>query len=216
MVLELNNLTTQQEGLVKELVNEFQKINPKPKETNGIKRFSFDTINECATEEVRFRQTISKHNLTMMKVFISQFENDIKEFKNEFGKTLSVQIGCFYNSEQQHTIEKLVEKTKDRPLDVTQDDIQLFIVSKSKRYNGDSRYNYCDYKQYKQIYCGFKTERVGIVLSSGKEVNLDKIVGLEYRLRNWLYRKETKNYSTLDELIQSEKSIQQAMVEMSV
>jgi hypothetical protein len=79
---KFEQLTSLQQGLVNGLISEFTRINPKP--SNGTTRFSFDTINECLKEEDRFKETISKHNITMMKVFVTQFKSDIKEFEKEF------------------------------------------------------------------------------------------------------------------------------------
>ena len=89
-----SNLTPLQQGLVNDLIKEFNRINPKPR-AEGSKRFTLETINDCNREEERFKETITKHNLTMMKVFINQFNDELKEFKKEFGKVLDVQIGHF-------------------------------------------------------------------------------------------------------------------------
>ena len=110
-------LTSLQQGLVNGLISEFTKINPKP--SNGATRFSFETINECLKEEERFKETIAKHNMTMMKVFVTQLKGDIKGFEKEFGKVVNIELGFKYpNSEQQHnTLDKMLEQTKNKPLD---------------------------------------------------------------------------------------------------
>ena len=140
----MENLTSLQQGLVNGLIKEFTKINPKP--SNGATRFGFDTINECLKEEERFKETIAKHNLTMMKVFVAQLKGDIKEFSKEFGKVLNVELGYKYpNSDQdQHTLDKMVAKTKGSPLENNYSyETELFFVSKTKSFSGsDKRYDY--------------------------------------------------------------------------
>lgn len=49
MNLNIENLTSVQQSLVNDLIKEFTKINPKPKD-NGVRRFTFDTIAECNKE----------------------------------------------------------------------------------------------------------------------------------------------------------------------
>jgi len=212
-------LTSLQQGLVNGLISEFTRINPKP--TNGTSRFSFETINECLKEEDRFKETIAKHNMTMMKVFVTQLKSDIKAFEKEFGKVVNIELGYRYpNSEQDHnTLESMVERTKSQPLENNYSyETQLFFVSKTKKYSsGDSRFDYFNNKQYHKIYVDFKRELVKVILESGKEVRAFKIIGLEYNTNEWLHRdKETcKKFMTLDELVQSHKPTQQKLVEMA-
>jgi len=212
-------LTSLQQGLINGLIKEFTKINPKP--SNGATRFSFDTINECLKEEERFKETIAKHNMTMMKVFVTQLKGDIKGFEKEFGKVVNIELGYKYpNSEQQHhTLDKMLERTKEKPLENNYGyETRLFFVSKTKKYSsGDSRFDYFNNKQYHTIYVDFKRELVKVILESGKEVRAFKIIGLEYNTNEWLHRdKEScKTFMTLDELVQSHKTTQQKIVEMA-
>ena len=215
----MENLTALQQGLINGLIKEFTKINPKP--SNGATRFSFDTINECLKEEERFKETIAKHNLTMMKVFVGQLKGDVKEFSKEFGKVVNVELGFKYpNSDQDHhTLEKMVEKTKESPLQNNYSwETQLFFVSKTKRYSrGDSRFDYFGNKEYHKVSVDFKREIVQVRLESGKVVQAYKIIGLEYRTNEWLHRdsENCKIFTTLDELIQSHKPTQQRIVELA-
>jgi hypothetical protein len=212
-------LTSLQQGLVNGLINEFTRINPKP--SNGTTRFSFDTINECLKEEDRFKETIAKHNLTMMKVFVTQLKSDIKGFEKEFGKVVNIELGYRYpNSEQDHhTLDKMLERTKEKPLENNYGyETRLFFVSKTKKYSSsDSRFDYFNNKQYHTIYVDFKREIVKVILESGKEVRAFKIIGLEYNTNEWLHRdKEScKTFMTLDELVQSHKHTQQKLVELA-
>ncbi len=212
-------LTSLQQGLVNGLIKEFTKINPKP--SNGATRFGFDTINECLKEEERFKETIAKHNMTMMKVFVTQLKSDIKAFEKEFGKVVNIELGYRYpNSKQDHnTLESMVERTKSQPLENNYSyETQLFFVSKTKKYSGgDSRFDYFNNKQYHKIYVDFKRELVKVILESGKEVRAFKIIGLEYNTNEWLHRdKETcKRFMTLDELVQRHKHTQQKLVELA-
>ena len=216
---KFEQLTKLQQGLINGLIGEFTKINPKP--SNGNTRFSFETINECLKEEDRFKETIAKHNMTMMKVFVTQLKSDIKAFEKEFGKVVNVELGYRYpNSEQyHHTLDKMLEQTKNRPLENNySSETRLFFVSKIKKYSsGDSRFDYFNNKQYHTIYVDFKREIVQIKLESGKVVSANKIIGLEYNTNEWLHRdKEScQRFMTLDELVQSHKPTQQKLVELA-
>jgi len=212
-----SNLTPLQQGLVDDLIKEFNRINPKPR-AEGSKRFTLETINDCNREEERFKETITKHNLTMMKVFTTQFNDELKAFKKEFGKVLDVQIGHFGYSRPHGTLDILTNATKEKPLANNEyHEMNLFIVSKTKRYSrGDSRYDYCDNMDYLRLYTDFKRERVIHKLESGKEVIVYKVVGLEYRaIYEYLHREKTINTSTLDELIQTNKEVQKKLVELA-
>ena len=216
---KFEQLTKLQQGLINGLIGEFTKINPKP--SNGNTRFSFETINECLKEEDRFKETIAKHNMTMMKVFVTQLKSDIKAFEKEFGKVVNVELGYRYpNSEQyHHTLDKMLEQTKNRPLENNySSETRLFFVSKIKKYSsGDSRFDYFNNKQYHTIYVDFKREIVKVTLESGKVVSAHKIIGLEYNTNEWLHRdKEScQRFMTLDELVQSHKPTQQKLVELA-
>jgi hypothetical protein len=216
---KFEQLTSLQQGLVNSLISEFTRINPKP--SNGTTRFSFDTINECLKEEDRFKETIAKHNLTMMKVFVTQFKSDIKEFEKEFGKIVNVELGFKYPNcdKDHHTLDKMMEQTKEKPLDNNYSyETELFFVSKTKNYiSSDSRYDYFNNKLYHKIFVDFKREIVKVTLESGKVVQAYKIVGLTYNTNEWLHRdKEScKRFMTLDELIQSHKPTQQRLVELA-
>ena len=215
----MENLTKLQQSLINSLIKEFTKINPKP--SNGVARFSFETINNCLKEEERFKQTITKHNLAMIKLFGGQIKDDIKEFEKEFGSVLSIKTGytAYYskNNEVFKSLEKMIEDNTEKPISNNDSrECELFFVSKSKPYSlGNSNEDYFG-KAYRQIYVDFKREKVTITLESGKEVSAYKIVGVTYNYNNWLHRKNTNNVegSTLDEFIQRSKTIQQAIVGM--
>ena len=213
------NLTPFQQKLVDDLIKEFTKINPKPT-PNGTKRFTFDTIAECNKEEERFKQTISKHNLTMMKVFVKQLEDEVKDFKKEFGKAFDVQYGGVFphseNKTPQHTLDGLITETKKRPLqNLNHYEVHLFFVSKTNVYRDDSRWDYCNGKKYIRMYVDFKRECIRHILESGKEVTAYKIVGLEFRLNDYLHRDKCEIKDTLDELIQTQRQIQTRIVELA-
>lgn len=211
----MEKLTTLQRTLIEDLVAEFSKIN-KTEQKKG--RFTLKTIIDCNNEEELFKETVTKHNLAMMKVFTTQFDDDIKAFKKEFGQVLDVQIGHFQYGRPYGTLDILTNATKEKPLANNQyHEMNLFIVSKTKPYSGDSRSNYCNNMNYLKIYVDFKRERVIHVLESGKEVIVYKVVGLEYRaIYEYLHKEKTINTSTLDELIQNDKKVQTKLVELSI
>ena len=206
---KFDDLTKTQQGLISELVKEFTKINPKP--TKGDKRFTVDTINECLKEEQRFNDTMTKHNLTMMKVFIGQFKNDIKEFKKEFGKVIDIKLRYSYSSALCETPEQLMERNMEATkIDLIEaKETILFFVSKTMPHSGDSR-------SYYEVYVDFKREQVSTTLESGKVVTAYKVIGLQYNTRNWLHRKDAANqsFSTLDELIQRHQPTQQNLAKL--
>lgn len=214
----MENLTKFQQELINSLIKEFTKINPKP--NNGGVRFSMDTINNCLKEEERFKQTITKHNLAMIKLFSGQIKDDIDEFNKEFGGVLNIETGCgIYNNktkEIHNSVEQMIDiNTNNSLLDNCTSECNLFLISKTKPYKGNS-HNYFG-NDYYQLYIDFKREKVSVTLESGKEVIAYKIVGVTYNYFDWLNRKSSLNVeaSTLDEFIQKSKTTQQAIVRLA-
>ena len=212
----MENLTKVQQDLINGLVKEFTKINPKP--TNGVARFSFETINDCLKEEERFLKTIAKHNETMIKVFVDQLKSDVKSFEKEFGKVIGVELGITHkNGNESNTLNTfLTYNTKSILSCNKSSEIRLFFVSKVKRYTSMD-YDYFNGKLYNGgIYVDFKREKVTTRLESGKEVYAYKIVGLQYNTRDWLHRdcSDFKSFSSLDEMVQTHKSTQQRIVDL--
>jgi len=216
----MTNLIELQNKLVNDLIAEFSRINPKPSANGSAKRFGFATIDECKNEEEKFIQTILKHNLTMIKVFDKQFKDECKAFTKEFGKLFNLVAGYKYNNSDgkiQHGYEGFIEDNKKTINDSSYNEVYLYIVSKTKRFNGDSGRNYHNNMGYTRFYLDFKREKVEIKLESGKSVRGYKIVGLIYSESDYLYRdKQGIKTATLDEFIQESKKIQQSMVSMSV
>ena len=219
----MSNLTSFQQKLVDDLIKEFTKINPKPSD-GTTKRFSFETITECNKEEERFKATITKHNMTMMKVFLGQLDDEIKAFKKEFGKVLDIQIGYTYKNSSgmkySNTIENLKTRTNEKPIENNESsEVYLYLVSKTKKHYDSSSCNphgYCNGMAHTKLYVGFKYERVEIRLESGKPITAYKILGLLYS--NWSYLHREKHgvtTSTLDELIQKSKDLQQNIVRLA-
>ena len=207
------NLTTFQEKLLKELTNEFNRINPQEKQNSGVKIFSLSSIDSCKNEEKKFIESIMKHNESMRKLFLKQFDNDIKAFKKEFGKVFDIQIGHYFrgNNKLSYGFEEFSKGNIQE-----HNEMYLFIVSKTKDFRGNNDY-YCNFKRYTQLYVGFNFENVNIVLESGKNVRMYKIIGLNYSNNTYLHRNSgsTINKASLHEFIQNSKSTQQIMVEMA-
>jgi hypothetical protein len=207
----MEDLTKVQQGLVNDLITEFRKINPKPK--SGTSRFGLETITECQREEDRFRETIKKHNTTMGKLFKTQLKDDVKEFKEEFGKLINIELGyhCPYqNSEKlSHGYDDLKEGNG------SYDELYLFLVSKIKTFSGESSKDYFKGKKYHAIYVSFKTEVVSTTLKSGKVVKLKKVIGLNYNTKDWLHRDKGESYGTLDSMIQGNEGLQQTIVSLA-
>lgn len=208
----MENLTKLQQELINGLISEFTKINPKP--SNSKTRFSIDTINECLKEEERFKETITKHNLKMIDLYVNQLKSDVKEFEKEFGKVLKINLGVESVTFQRTTLEKMIEGSKYGILNkCSHNETWLYFVSKSKPCQNESRYRHFDYA-YHVIFVDFKREKVTLTLESGKEIAVYKIVGLQYHTKEYLKRHEGVSYSSLDELVQTHKPLQQALIQL--
>ena len=131
----MKNLTNFQQKLVDDLINEFERINPKEVETNTKKRFDLNAINEVIGEEGRLIDTMKKHNQTMIKVFENQFKEEIKAFKKEFGKLFDFQIGYqLGNSEvTRNDVAEWLKYNNEHLISPNESgEMRLFIVSKTR------------------------------------------------------------------------------------
>lgn len=216
--METKNLTPIQQKLVDDLIKEFTKINPKPS-ANGAKRFTFDSIADCQREKERFLATIKKHNQTMVKVFEKQIADETKAFIKEFGKAFTLQMGYTSGTQTYHNLASFIHENKNgNPQNnYNHKEVYLFIVSKTKNYNYDSRFNYCNGKTYHKLYIDFKREMVRLTLESGEVVSAWKLCGLEFRSNEYLYadKESCVKAPTFDEFIQLSKDTQRRLVEMA-
>jgi hypothetical protein len=212
-------LTDFQNKLLQEIQKEFSRINPPAVNKSTNKRFSLASIESCKNEEEKYLKTVLKHNQTMVKVFEKQLKDEIKEFTKEFGKLFEVQLGYQF-SNGGTTIVSGLENFLSQNANTTinnkkSDELHLFIVSKTKPLSGTN--NLCKGKTYYRFYVDFKRESEAIVLESGKQINVFKIVGLSFISDSYLYRDTSGclTTSTLDGYVQSSKALQQFLVSAS-
>ena len=217
----MKNLTNFQQKLVDDLINEFERINPKEVETNTKKRFDLNAINEVIGEEGRLIDTMKKHNQTMIKVFENQFKEEVKAFKKEFGKTFDFQIGYQVRNNEgyltnRNDIAEWLKYNNEHLISPNESgEMRLFIVSKTRTAPSSDRANYCNGMACLELFADFKRERVEYTLETSKKVILFKIVGMQYRaFHSYLYKEKTLNTSTIDELLQNNKDLQRRMVEL--
>jgi hypothetical protein len=211
---QITNLTKLQKKLVNELISEFTKINPT--NSNNTSRFTINTIHECMREEEKFKETIKQHNFKMIDIYVSQLKKDVEKFEEEYGTIIKIEMGYSSNNDTctHYTLEKMIAENKRKPFENNNSsNTELFFVSKVKLYNGDSRYDYFG-AMYKGVFVDFKREKIEFTLESGKIVYAYKIIGLQYNTESWLHRDRGYTYNTLDEMIQSNKQIQQSIVKL--
>jgi hypothetical protein len=210
---QIANLTNLQNKLVNDLISEFTKINPT--NSDSTSRFTINTINECLREEERFTETIKQHNLKMIYLYVTQLLEDIEKFETEFGNVLYIELGYHssYSEKRLYCLEEMILQNKVRLLkDNKTYETKLFFISKSKPFT-NSNDNYFG-NLYTQIFVDFKRELVDFALESGKIVRAYRIIGLQYLTDSWSCRDVAHSYNTLDEMIQSNKQIQQSIVEL--
>ena len=207
------NLTNYQAKLISDLSKEFDKLNPKTEKV-GTSRFSINTINECITEEKKFYDTIEKYNNSMVLLLHKQFKEQIKDFEKEYKKLIRLTYGTEYNPTNiQNNINTLFNTTKKFE-NSGSDECQINFVSEVKRSTDSDTRKYNDGRAFFTLYVSFKLERVKIELKSGKEIVMNKIIGLNFSTRNWLHKTDSyaTNRNTLDLLIQECQEVQKSIV----
>jgi hypothetical protein len=213
----MSKLTDFQEKLLNDLRSEFDKLNVKNEKQSSGKRFSIETIQNCINEEEKFKEVIAKHNLAMIETFKKVILNEFKAFKKEFGKVIDLEYNfCKYQSSKAESFEYFIDKNKKAPIvEHNSSEAIIYFVSKVKfiKYS-EGRYDYFNGAKYFSLYLDFKRERVSITLESGKVVSFSKIIGVSYNTKDWLHRNDGEFYSSLDEAIQMNKTVQKQIVEI--
>jgi len=214
----MSKITDFQEKLLHDLRSEFDKLNIKNEKQSSGKRFSFETIQNCINEEEKFKEVINKHNLAMIETFKKVILNEFKAFKKEFGKVIDLEFNfCKYpQNSKAESFGYFIDKNIKAPfVEQNSSEAIIYFVSKLKfiKYC-ESRYDYFKGAKYFYLYLDFKRERVSITLESGKVVSFSKIIGVSYNTKNWLHRNDGECYSSLDEAIQMNKTVQTQIVDI--
>ena len=207
-----STLTTFQSNLIKDLTKEFARLNPKELPSGKTTRFSIATIENCISEKQKFIDSVKSYNASIAKVLRKVLEKDLKSVGKEFSKYLTIQDGRHYATRLSYTIDELFQKTNDVS---SCNHAYIYLVGKIPNRgcsdNGTKGFSNV------QLYLRFTTVYDKITLQSGKEVAMNKIIGLQFC--NQDASSESSQYAykanSLESLIQLNQSIQQRIVELA-
>lgn len=204
----MKNLTPHQQQLVDEMIAEFSRINPKPS-VDGKKRFSVASIDECNQEKNRFLKTMAAHNRAFLENAMLTILVQFLEFEKEFSEVVSIHVGNRYGRYTFDSMnDSLLEKLNESLSSYTE--IRIVPKGKPKDYDEDGK--------VAKLYAGIKSSRVSTTLISGEKVYSSKYESIwwgpeYYPLHNsdgW-----EKTRGSLDEFLQSNEKLQQAIVKIS-
>ena len=202
----MKNLTPHQEQLVNDMIAEFTRINPKPS-ADGKKRFSVASIDECNQEKNRFLQTMAAHNRAFLENAMPRMQEQFREFEKEFSEVVSIYVGNRYGGYTFDSMnDSLLEKLNESLSSYTE--IRIVPKGKPKDYDEDGR--------VAKLYAGIKLSRVSATLISGEKVYSSKYESIWWgpycfpSNDGW-----EKTRESLDEFLQSNERLQQAIVKIS-
>lgn len=202
----MKNLTPHQQQLVDEMIAEFSRINPKPS-VDGKKRFSVASIDECNQEKNRFLQTMAAHNRAFLENAIPMMIKQFQEFEEEFGEVVSIHVGNRYGGYTFDSMnDSLLEKLNESLSSYTE--IRIVPKGNPKEYEEDGK--------VAKLYAGIKSSRVSATLLSGEKVYSSKYESIWWgphcfpSNNGW-----EKTQGSLDEFLQSNERLQQAIVRIS-
>jgi hypothetical protein len=207
----MSNLTKFQDKLITELKGEFERINPSEVKSTS-KRFSLDTINKCINEEDDFRESVYSYNKKVIATLKKQFFDELKKLKKEFDNLIVFNDGHMVSNILWGGWESFEKHYKDPQTNSVYSEIILVNTKKENPNNYTTSLRYFDGKDYRKITCLFETQSESIILESGKEIKLFKVIGLRYTTKDWLHLEGAVFGSSLDELIQIDKDLQQKIV----
>lgn len=202
----MKNLTPHQQQLVDEMIAEFSRINPKPS-ADGKKRFSVASIDECNQEKNRFLKTMAAHNRAFLENAMLTILVQFLEFEREFSEVVSIHVGNRYGGYTFDSMnDSLLEKLNESLSSYTQ--IRIVPKGKPKDYDEDGK--------VAKLYAGIKSSRVSATLLSGEKVYSPKYESIWWgpycfpSNDGW-----EKTRESLDEFLQSNERLQQAIVKIS-
>jgi len=212
----MDNLTSFQANLIKDIQQEFERLNPKI-DTN--KPFNLQTIKAIQNEEAAHIESVKLFNLRMIDIYAEQFRKEIKEFEDEFGSEIEVRYDFqIYPTSPNNTLEYFISQNKLKA--ITNNDfneVVIYFISKNKtQHFSEPRYNYFNNRIYFKIYFDFVRDYEKITLRNGKTVNPSKILGYMYNTNEYLHRKLDSNnkHKTLNDMVQNCKYFQRKLVEL--
>jgi len=202
----MKNLTPHQQQLVDEMIAEFSRINPKPS-VDGKKRFSVASIDECNQEKNRFLKTMAAHNRAFLENAMPRMQEQFREFEKEFSEVVSIYVGSRYN---RHTFDSMNDSLLENLNESSSSYTEIRIVPKGnpKEYEEDGK--------VAKLYAGIKSSRVSTTLLSGEKVYSSKYESIWWG--PYCYPSNDgweKTRESLDEFLQSNERLQQAIVKIS-
>jgi hypothetical protein len=202
----MKNLTPHQEQLIHEMTAEFSRINPKPS-VDGKKRFSIASIDECNQEKNRFLQTMAAHNRAFLENAMTMMIEQFQEFEKEFSEVVSIHIGT---TRGHHTFDSLNDSLLIKLNSSSLDHVEIKIVPKGKPkdYEEDGK---------TATFCaGIKSSKESTTLISGEKIFSAKYESIWWG-PNWNPSNDgwEKTRESLEEFLQSNERLQQAIVKIS-
>jgi hypothetical protein len=221
-------LTKTQQELVDGIIGEFNNINAKDtcKKTDG--RFTLASVRKCESDKEEFTRNIDLHNSAMLDFFRDKVLSDIKEFTEEFGLIIDVELCRDYADIHCDNL-GMLSKLKDHWMDKehrhsshTTKAIQIDAYFISKTSTQNVNYTQSRFEKLKvgsamcfKAFITPKADWATIVLEDGTNYRMLKINGIQYSLHNWLHDGNYTTYSSLDEMLQNSKDFQRQIVRIS-
>jgi hypothetical protein len=199
------DLTSVKQELLDNLLKAFDNVMLLPEtinlteQKNTPKRFTLETIKLDSEMETMFYDMSTKFNETMVKAFVESVENDIADFKKEFGEFIDVT----FESLDGNKLDKFLVETNDNILGTKKyKKLEIFFISKKNPQNLFS------------INVGYEEEKVVKTLNSGKEIYAYKIKGMSYCFKDDRLDENNKRFSTLDKMLQNHNPFKERIYEL--
>jgi hypothetical protein len=180
------DLTQFQENLIEELKQEFIKLNPKPvSESPG--RFSIQVVKQDIDDTQAFKDSIFEHNRAIAQQLQISFVEQLDKFNTEFSPVSLNLLNDKYLFEM-FSNDYSIKNPHTR-------DLALYFSGETDVNNWNFHVLY-DYESVE-------------IETSCQIIRCNKIKGLLWCWRGWLYRKDTVDfYATLDDYVQADKGLQ--------
>lgn len=198
----MKTLTDNQQKLVESLQNEFIKLNSI--NTYNTDRFSLNTIYNTEAEKNKIVSEMIEYNKAIMSSEIENLKNQAELFNEEYEGVLKVHTDYYCNPKE---FNSYIFDYYKKGLNLYQGELKasLHFVSIQGKNN-----NYSDLMHEVSFCMQFEGNNVEYALSDGSKINLFKVQRLVYGF-NKSHEEIKTTYLTIEEMIQSETKLQDAL-----
>ena len=172
---------------------------------NDDKRFSLKTIHSTEKEKQKLISEMTEYNKKIRIELLENLKKQIDSFNSEYKELIYIHTDSNVGSRTKPLCDNLFTKNLTDVIAINYlEDLHFTSTKHIDR-------NRCNSYLSRDFTVRLKTEKIENILSDQTSWWTFKIVGMEFIYANMFNIKDQKTYSTIEEMIQSETKLQEAL-----